>query len=80
MPKQCKAFEYLEVYGLDAMCSTLEEELHADEVWINLPGPAVWVLHAGGFIWKSKWEWGGPVIEDGVPKGYGAGYGGALWN
>ena len=30
-------------------------------------------------MWNSGREWG-PIVEDGVPRGVGAGHGGALWD
>lgn len=62
--KQCKALDF-EVYAIHTMRPALEEDLHADELWMNVPGAAVWVFCAGDFIFKSQREWE-PVARGGT--------------
>ncbi len=75
--KQCKALDY-EAYAVHTMRAALEEELHADELWMNVPGAVVWIFYAGDFILKSQREWG-PAPEGGVPGHQGVAHGGTLW-
>ena len=75
--KHCKALDY-EVYAVHTMRAALEEELHADELWMNVPGAVVWILYAGDFIFHSEREWG-PAPEGGEPGHQGAARGGTLW-
>ena len=37
------------------------------------------MFYALDFMWNSGREWG-PIVEDGVSRGVGAGHGGALWD
>jgi hypothetical protein len=75
--KQCKALDY-EVYAIHTMRAALEDELHADELWINVPAAAVWVFHAGNFLFRSQREWVF-VPEKGNAEGRSVAYGGPLW-
>ena len=75
--KQYKALDY-EVYAVHAMRAALEEELHADELWMNVPGAVVWIFYAGDFIFNSQREWG-PAPEGGEPGNQGVAHGGSLW-
>lgn len=72
--RQCRAFDY-EVYAIHTMRAALEEDLHADELWMNVPGAVVWVLYAGDFIYNSQREWG-PAPEGGEPGSQGVARGG----
>lgn len=75
--KQCKALDY-EVYAIHTMRAALEDERHADELWINVPAAAVWVLYAGNFLFRSQREWVF-VPEEGNLEGRSVAYGGPLW-
>ena len=75
--KQCKALDY-EVYAVHTMRAALEEELHVDELWMNVPVAAVWVFYAGEWIFQNQREWGS-APEGGVPGHQGVAHGGTLW-
>ncbi len=77
MTKQCKALDY-DVYAIHTMRATLEEGLHADELWMNVPGTVVWILYAGDFIFNNQREWG-PAPDGGEPGNQGVAHGGILW-
>lgn len=53
---RCTALDY-ELYAIWTLSAALEEGLHPDELWMDVPGAAVWVFYAGDFLFNSRREW-----------------------
>lgn len=52
-----------EIYALMALRWALEDNLNAQGLSLNVPGAVMWILYAGGRIWKSEREWIGPLMD-----------------
>lgn len=75
--RQCQLFDLYVVYAIHTMRAALEEELHADELWINVPAAAVWMFYAGDFIFNNERQW--EVSAEGKLLGHrSTAYGGEL--
>lgn len=75
--KGCKAL-HCELYAIITLRAALEEELHADEVWMNVPAAVVWMMYAGHWLFDNQRELGA-APEGGEPQHEGAAHGGTLW-